>query len=157
MHPRVGVKAIVIHDGRLVVVKKDDPGGPIYSFPGGGQEAGETLVEAVRREFREEVGHDIAVGPLLFLREYIGKNHEYAETDATVHVVDHLFLCRLHDPVAPFHPSAPDHDQAGVEWLPVARLADYRFFPRTLIPHLVALASDSDVASTGPVYVGDVN
>lgn len=155
MHPRVGVKAIIIHDGRLVAVKKHDERGPLYSFPGGGQEAGETLVQAVRREVREETGRDVHVGQLLFVREYIGKNHEHAETDTAVHVVDHLFLCALHDPLAPLHALAPDADQAGVEWLPVARLADYRFFPRTLIPHLIEIARGTPLS--GPIYVGDVN
>lgn len=58
VHPRVGVKAIIIHNGWLVAVKKHDEHGPLYSFPGGGQEAGETLVQAVRREVREETGQD---------------------------------------------------------------------------------------------------
>ncbi len=92
MHPRVGVKAIIIQDGQLLTVKKHDDRGPLYNFPGGGHETGETLVQAVRREVREETGQEVHVGRLLFVREYIGKNHEHAETDADVHVVDHLFL-----------------------------------------------------------------
>jgi len=155
VHPRVGVKAIVIHNGRLVTVKKHDDRGPPYGFPGGGQEAGETLVQAVRREFIEETGQDIHVGRLLFVREYIGKNHEHAATDVAVHVVDHLFLCALHDPLAPLHALTPDDDQAGVEWLPVAYLADYRFFPRALMSQLIEIACNAP--RSGPIYVGDVN
>lgn len=68
--PRVGVKALVIRGGLLLCVRKRDESGDICSFPGGGQEPGETLVEAVRREFREEVGLDVEVGELLFVREY---------------------------------------------------------------------------------------
>ncbi len=155
MRPTVGVKAIVIHDGRLIVVKKQDDIGAMYSFPGGSQHAGETLAQAVRREFLEEAGQDIEVGDLVFVREYIGKHHEHARTDAQIHVVDHLFLCTLRDPSLPLQALDPDPDQAGVEWLPVDQLASYRFFPRTLIPHLVEIARGN--RPSAPVYVGDVN
>ncbi len=155
VRPRVGVKALVISDGSVLCVRKRDADGDICSFPGGGQEPGETLVEAVRRELREETGLDVRVGELLFVREYIGKHHEHARTDAQIHVVDHLFLCTLRDPSLPLQALDPDPDQAGVEWLPVDQLAGYRFFPRTLIPHLVEIARGN--RPSAPVYVGDVN
>lgn len=98
MQPRIGVQAIVVQDRKLVAVKKRDGTGAIYSLPGGGQERGETLIDAVRREFWEEVGHEIEVGELAFVREYIGAHHEYAATEADSHVVDHLFLCSLMEP-----------------------------------------------------------
>ncbi len=34
MQPRVGVKAIAIRDGKLLVVRKRVANGVIYSFPG---------------------------------------------------------------------------------------------------------------------------
>jgi 8-oxo-dGTP diphosphatase len=65
MYPRSSVAAVIIHDGNLLVVKKRDEKGVLYSFPPGGQEAGETLIQAVQREVLEEVGYEIQVGPLL--------------------------------------------------------------------------------------------
>ncbi|WP_075164556.1 NUDIX domain-containing protein [Ktedonobacter racemifer] len=41
--------------------------GILYSFPTGGQEAGETLDQAVQREVSEEVGCEAKVGPLLWV------------------------------------------------------------------------------------------
>ena len=44
MRLRCGVAAVIIHDEKLLVVKKRDVKGVVYSFPTGGQEPGETLV-----------------------------------------------------------------------------------------------------------------
>jgi len=164
----VGVKALVLRDGQLLCVRKRDDSGDICSFPGGGQEPGETLVEAVRREVREEVGREVEVGELLFVREYIGRNHEFAATDAGVHVVDHVFRCTLlpersrnragakvEEPPAAFRPVDADPDQVGVEWLPVEALDEYPFRPRALQGHLRALARGDGPLT--PFYVGDVN
>ncbi|MDQ3702058.1 MAG: NUDIX domain-containing protein [Chloroflexota bacterium] len=160
--PRVGVKALVIRGGLLLCVRKRDDSGDLCTFPGGGQEPGETLVEAVRREFREEVGLEVEVEELLFVREYIGSNHEFAAADAHVHVVDHIFRCTLlpgqtgtEGPLASFVPLGADLGQVGVEWLPVEALDNYPFRPRALQERLRALARGADPSP--PLYVGDVN
>src|SRR5215216_3959860 len=58
---RVSVKAIVTKDGRLLVTRNRDVEGDFFLLPGGGQESGETLTEALRRECLEEVGADVDV------------------------------------------------------------------------------------------------
>lgn len=74
MNVRSGVKGIVIKNNRLLTIKKhDDKFDAVYTLPGGGQEHGESLVEALQREFLEEVGCLINVKQFVFLREYIGK------------------------------------------------------------------------------------
>ncbi|WP_199613796.1 NUDIX domain-containing protein [Paenibacillus alkalitolerans] len=45
-----------------------------YILPGGKQEFGETLEQAVCREVFEEVGISVNVDEFLFLREFIGAN-----------------------------------------------------------------------------------
>ncbi|HKZ63044.1 MAG TPA: NUDIX hydrolase [Thermoplasmata archaeon] len=55
--PRVAVDAIVLHRGKLVLVKRGTP--PFlgqYALPGGGVEFRERLEDAVEREVREETG-----------------------------------------------------------------------------------------------------
>lgn len=53
MRLRGSVKAVVIQRGYWLVVKKRDYRGMYYSFPGGGQTPGETLVQTVQREMIE--------------------------------------------------------------------------------------------------------
>ena len=50
--------------------KEDDK--LFWSFPGGGVDFGETLQEAIVREFKEETGLTVTVGSFLFIYEYIG-------------------------------------------------------------------------------------
>ena len=88
---RNSAKALIIHDGRLLCTRNEDARGIFYLLPGGGQEPGETIPEALQRECREEIGTVVEVGPLTFVRDYIGKNHEFAAHDADVHQIEYMF------------------------------------------------------------------
>jgi 8-oxo-dGTP diphosphatase len=149
---RNSAKAIIIEGDRLLAMKGKDPSGTYYLLPGGGQEPGETLVEALRRECREEVNAELIVGELRFIREYIGRNHEFAESEADVHQVEFMFVCRLADGCQVGVGPRPDVAQCGVEWLELSDIERYRLYPRALGPRLKSLAPG------GPtVYLGDVN
>ena len=64
--PIVGVGAVIVDDGKVVLVKRRyEPLAGRWSLPGGTLEVGETLKAAVVREMREETGLDVEVGPLL--------------------------------------------------------------------------------------------
>ena len=75
---RNSAKAIIIEDGRLLAIKLTDEEGFWYCLPGGGQEPGEPLEAALRRECLEEINCEIEICDLRFVRDYIGKNHEFA-------------------------------------------------------------------------------
>ncbi|HYS74374.1 MAG TPA: NUDIX hydrolase [Thermoplasmata archaeon] len=56
-HPRVAVDGIVLHDGKLVVVRRrNDPFRGMPALPGGFVELGERVEAAAVREVREETG-----------------------------------------------------------------------------------------------------
>lgn len=56
-YPVVGVGAVVVHDGRALLVRRGkEPLRGRWVIPGGAVELGETLEEAVVREVREETG-----------------------------------------------------------------------------------------------------
>lgn len=65
-HPRVGVGAIVLHEGRVLLVRRGrPPAAGKWSVPGGLLDLGETTAEAARREVREECGIDVRVEGLV--------------------------------------------------------------------------------------------
>lgn len=66
--PTLGVGAVVVHDGRLLMVKRG-AGARVgeWAVPGGRQEFGETLEQAAVREVAEETGLDIEVGDIAWV------------------------------------------------------------------------------------------
>lgn len=59
-HVWVGQAAIIMREGKFLMIKRAGKHGPgTWSVPGGWQEVGETFEEAVRREVKEEVGCEI--------------------------------------------------------------------------------------------------
>jgi mutator protein MutT len=58
--PFVGVGAVLVRDGEILLEKrKNEPGKGKWSIPGGLVELGETVEEAVIREVKEETGLDV--------------------------------------------------------------------------------------------------
>ena len=70
--PILAVSAAVIRDGKVLIVRRArPPAGGVYTLPGGGVEVGETLIEAVVREVREETALAIEPVALAGYREAI--------------------------------------------------------------------------------------
>ena len=64
--PVVGVGAVIVHEGRVVLIKrKYEPLAGQWSLPGGTLELAESLEAGVAREMREETGLEVEVGPVI--------------------------------------------------------------------------------------------
>ena len=62
VRPIVGVGAVVMHEGKLLLVKRGvEPAKGRWSIPGGVVELGEGVRDAVIREVKEECGLDIEI------------------------------------------------------------------------------------------------
>jgi len=73
--PILAVSAAIIRDGRVLIVRRARPPAEgVYTLPGGGVEVGETLLEAVRREVREETSLVVEPVALAGYREAIGRD-----------------------------------------------------------------------------------
>jgi 8-oxo-dGTP diphosphatase len=77
--PFLAVSAAIVRDGKVLVVRRArNPGKGYHTLPGGAVEAGETLMDAVTREVREETA--LAIEPValaghreVILRDKAGK------------------------------------------------------------------------------------
>ena len=56
MEPRIRVSAILGWNGRVLLCRQEKPNKEYWLLPGGGVDVGESLIEALRRELREELG-----------------------------------------------------------------------------------------------------
>jgi ADP-ribose pyrophosphatase len=66
-HPRVGVGAIVLREGRVLLIRRGAaPAVGLWAIPGGGLRIGETLQEGAEREILEETGIVIRAGAPVF-------------------------------------------------------------------------------------------
>ena len=73
--PLVGVGAVIIKNGKILLVKRAfAPGEGKWSVPGGLVEVGEKLSEACEREAQEETGLDIEVLELINVFDMIDKD-----------------------------------------------------------------------------------
>lgn len=149
---RVSAKAIVVQDGRVLLVRNHDADGDWYCLPGGGQAHGEALADALKRECLEEIGCRVIVGRVLFVRDYIAAHHEFAVQDLGAHQVEIMFECQLAPASAPQVGDDPDGMQTGVAWVPLSALAGCRFYPRAVADILAV-----GIPSEGAHYLGDVN
>lgn len=154
MNIRNSAKAIIICRDKVLLTKNQDHEGYFYLFPGGGQEHGETIHNALIRECIEEVGKDVVIGELLHIREYIGKNHEHSSFDFNVHQVEYYFVCNLVNEMNNYKtPTNPDSHQVGIEWIQINDLLQYRIYPKEIRKYIIKHFNNEK----SPVYLGDIN
>jgi ADP-ribose pyrophosphatase YjhB (NUDIX family) len=74
----VGVGAVIVDDGKVVLVKrKYEPLKGQWSLPGGMVEIGETLESALAREMLEETSLRVDVGPVIEVFDRIMRDEEH--------------------------------------------------------------------------------
>ena len=90
--PIVGVGAVILHEGKVVIVKRRfEPLAGQWSLPGGRLELGETLEAGVAREMLEETGLEVQVGPVVDVFDRILLD---PERKVRYHYVLVDYLCR---------------------------------------------------------------
>jgi mutator protein MutT len=75
--PTVGVGAIVVHEGRVLLIRRDkEPLRGRWMVPGGSVELGETLEQAIVREVEEETGLRVRPLELVGVFDSIHREHD---------------------------------------------------------------------------------
>lgn len=149
---RNSVKAVIIEDGKLLVLRQNNENGPYTVLPGGGQNHGETLHKALKREVFEEIGAKVKIGRLLHIREYLSENHGFALEDREIHQIEFFFKCKLKEAYQPKNGQEPDPHQEGVAWIGLNQLEEANFYPVALRKILKDLKHNDS-----PIYLGECN
>jgi 8-oxo-dGTP diphosphatase len=117
--PFLAVSAAIIRDGRVLIVRRArKPALSLYTLPGGAVEVGESLVDAVVREVREETALDIEPVAFAGHREAIMRDKEGR---VERHFVILSFASRWlkGEPVL-------NHELDDARWIDLAELSAYK-------------------------------
>ncbi|MGA2568960.1 MAG: NUDIX hydrolase [Terracidiphilus sp.] len=90
--PLVAVGAVIVHDGRVLLVRRgSEPLKGHWTLPGGMLEVGETVAQGVAREVREETGLEVEPIELVELLDRIHREGDRVR----YHYVIADYLCRV--------------------------------------------------------------
>lgn len=118
----VAVAAIVRNDaGELLMIERTDNG--LWAVPGGAQDVGESVVDTVRREVREETGIEVEVTSLSGI--YSDPAHVIAYDDGEVR--QEFSLCFHARPVG--GDLRTSSESRRVHWVPPSRLDTLTIHP----------------------------
>ncbi len=142
---RNSAKALILHDGRLLLNRCVSRLGVYYALPGGGQRDGELLTEAVKREVMEETGLTVEPMRLSAIFERVNDGRD----GGAVHKMYFVFLCKYLSDIPVKEPSERDAYQTGMEWLSVDKVMKTSLFPRVLRDNIPAMLSYGET-----IYLG---
>jgi nucleoside triphosphatase len=93
VYPEPTVGGFIVNEEGKVLVVKSYKWFDSYTLPGGHIELGETMVEAVKREVKEETGLDVEVKEMLLMQEAVFSPEFYKKK----HFIFIDFLCKSKD------------------------------------------------------------
>jgi 8-oxo-dGTP pyrophosphatase MutT (NUDIX family) len=116
---RIGVRAIVLSQGRVLVQKPVDDPDSCYAFIGGEYEVGDTLAGRLEREFEEETNARVVSSHYLFVLE-----NRLSVGGMPIQGLEHYFQVTLdRDDIQSRERHLAQH------WLPVSSLKEYDLRP----------------------------
>lgn len=145
---RNAARALIVRDGKILLLHKGgDEQGDRFALPGGAQEPGETLAQALDRECREEIGTSVQVRDLLYVADWFKRRDTTPKS--TRQLVEFLFACSVPDNYQAQNGYRPDKHQIDVAWMPLVELTRIPLLPAGLAEYL-----SRDHESAHPVYLG---
>ncbi len=135
MSIRIRVQAVLINEGKLLLVKHVKNGKEYWVLPGGGVEYRETVIESLKRELKEELNIDLKTCKLITIRDFIPHNEDR-------HILDIYFFCTAD--ISGIHLA----EQDGI-------LSDYGFFSIEELGKVTVFPSKEFVSSLIKEVLGD--
>ena len=146
---RTAARALIVREGRLLLAHYRNAGHDWYAAPGGGQVEGETLPETLVRECQEEIGAEVEIIGLRFVRDYIVEEGVFSYLSESIHQVEHFFECAVAPSYRAGNGPSPDRNQVGVIWADAQALESLPVYPARLRDVV-----DPVRVAEMPVYVG---
>ncbi len=135
MTPLTIARAIVIHEGKILLLRNQYEDGEFYGFPGGRQELGEELEACAVRETKEETGIDVRLVKPLYL-------HEFIDETKPRHLVTTYFLAEPVDTTQqPDHTRDPDEHETKIQealWVELERMKELPMRPAEVAERILA-------------------
>ena len=142
-HPKLAALAVVIRDGRVLLVKRrNEPDAGLWGFPGGHVDLGETAMDAAIRELREET--TIVARPVRYLT-----NVDVIDRDESGIVKFHFLLAAVLCEYVSGEPIAQD-DVSEARWWPVDAILNGAASCSKHVDTVVQLATDTSKRSFNP-------
>lgn len=140
--PRVRVAGIIIEGEKVLLVSHRKDGAVYWLLPGGGVDYGESLEEALRREFLEELNIHVRVDDLAMLCDSI-------DPEGNRHVINICFYCRyLHGEMA----LGADERLAGFQYFSASEIKDILIHPPVNKKLIEFLAGKGDIQYLGKLW-----
>ncbi len=128
---RNAVRAVIVCNDQLLLLKKNGGDrGERYALPGGAQDLGETLAQALRRECLEEIGSAIEIVAMMNVADHFKARG--TNPPSTRHMVEFLFRCTVPNDYVAHNGIKPDKSQIDVVWVNLAKLAGMPLYPQSL-------------------------
>ena len=126
----VGYYWVIIHDGKIALIKKARGGYKgLYDLPGGGIEHDETPVETLHRELMEEIGVSIVKAELL---DAVSKTFKWDVNDKLIQDLHHIgILYTVEIEGNELKTDADGLDSLGGEWKDIDKVKEEAVSPFT--------------------------
>ena len=149
---RSSAKALIVKDGKLLVIRCQRGGKEYCTLPGGGQEFQESLEQTVVRECLEEAGLSVRVNGLAAVQEGIITDPA-AIQQAPEYCHEHLwyFRCEIADERVR-EASHGDLGQTGSQWVPLDRVKELPILPEWLKEQAETVLCSGDTVFLGTVF-----
>jgi ADP-ribose pyrophosphatase YjhB (NUDIX family) len=124
-------RAIIIRKHKILLLKKGGGSrGVRYALPGGAQDPGETLHQALNRECLEEIGCETEIGDLIHVVDYIKVKD--TNPPKCQQMVEFLFNCNVAEDYVAVNGHRPDKHQIDVIWVDLEELKHLPLYPEYL-------------------------
>lgn len=146
---RNAARALIIKENRVLLLRKAGGSrGERFALPGGAQDVGEILENALQRECLEEIGVEVQIEALVHVADFFKLRD--SEPLSHKHLVEFIFRCRVPDDYTPGNGPKPDRSQVEVVWMPLASLDSISLYPSSM----ASILRNTQLTADGTVYLG---